>query len=286
MSGLLVGLEKNHFEKKGSCGMAISKMVQVRLSAFQKVLASYNTNRTSIAKGVVSALQNNSATGVQLSESDVFKILDSVIQRYQLAATNLQNADEEHNRELGEDSVARKQFHDATDNAYSGIIQLKDAIRSIYGDDTLQQLQIQGRTPTDAQTLGQLLQMLKSRFSDTNFTLPAKNNPYVQSLDKKQIVTQLDTILSALTKARTAYEKDLRETEGTLVAKNNQLQVFDKTEKETLGILLSMMNMAGMSEEADRVSPKRRKSRGSTSNSDENSVSEEESTENSSNEAE
>lgn len=259
--------------------MSISKMVQIRLSMHSTIQAAIEHHRAHLATELHSTLAPYLRSDETLSKHNVELVLALLGRHFEAVSKTMRSVDEEHSQELGEDVVARQQLEDAIEEAYQGLRDLKLAIRNAYGKELLEELQIHGTTPVDYQKLSQQYGRVIKWLSEDTKNFPPKTGMFSIELSKPDILTTLLPLHLALEDAIIHYKQDKRETESTMLEKNQTITEYDKAESQVTKILEGLLNMIGLEEEARRLKPKRRKNK---ENPNETNTAEEESTQNTS----
>lgn len=241
--------------------MAISKMVQSRLSSARIITTALNTHSETLSQEIHKLLIPYLQSGETLSKEDVKLFLSLFGRHFDALANTMQKADEEHNRELGEDTRSRQVLSDATTSAYDLLRDLKQTIRVTYGEEVLEEIQIQGKTPTDYQALFQQYQLVMSWLSNKSKTFPTALGTFSSGLNKATVLSKLQPAVKTLDDAINAFNQDKKETEGTMLAKNNSIDAYDRAESQTSNVVSAFLSMSGLDEEARRLRPSKRRSK-------------------------
>jgi hypothetical protein len=235
--------------------MAASTMVTKRTARFEKIFASADANLGSIAETVLAELSPFVKEGEDLSREGIEVFLRTFVRWFGAKKTKMVEADTEHNRELGEDTVARTNFDISGTKGYEALRDFKEAARSAHGQELIEELQVSGTTPVDSRKIGHLLGFVLGWFNNPEKALPPAKSALAPALDRETIITYLTPIHKKLDEAITGFERELKETEVTMIAKNAAMAQYDRAERATLGVFYTLMIMAGLTEVADRLSP-------------------------------
>lgn len=235
--------------------MSFSIMVERRNAEQRAIVASLQTHLQELSKGIFEALESHTSHGM-LTREQIQEFLLAVGRRYEQSAQHLIQTEEELQRERGEDFETSQRKERAVSEGYTLLLDLKDAIRGVYGADILKHLQLHGRTRSSTAAVLQSLQHIENWMLDPAQTFPSQTRSFVQPLAKTTILKELQPALRRLEDVLHSSAKEERETESSVYAKNQAIDDFDNTHQQTIHILLGLLEMAGLDNEAERLQPK------------------------------
>lgn len=235
--------------------MAISKMIQSRLDNAGVIGASVETHNPAISEALYSQLLPLCEQGETLSKDQLLLMLQLLHRNHQSCAKDMREAEQAYNEELGDDTGSRKQLDLNTNEVYALVRDFKKTTRGSYGEDFLVTLQIQGRTPSEPTALSQQAGLLVKWLRDKSKSFPPKTNAFSSGIKKQDALSILEPKVKALDLAIALHKKEKRETESSMLAKNESIAVYDANESQTVSIFKGLMLMCGMDEEARRLKP-------------------------------
>lgn len=235
--------------------MAVSEGVKKREDRSAKIIASLETNEDAIGDAVFEELSPYREEGEVLEADSVRVTMRCLRRRAKDHTVDMRKADEEHNRELGEDSETRKALDLDKETAYEHLRDFKDAALRAHGPGFLKAMQVQGSTPRDSLSVTRQLRLILAWLDNPEKELPPVVSAFVASIDREKSATLLRTSLEALEGSSESLSRELRESEGTMLAKHKTMDRYDRTEVETTGVVSHLMLIAGMDEEANRLRP-------------------------------
>lgn len=235
--------------------MALSVMVNNRNTQQQKIDASLTANSDAVGQGVWGLLSPLLVEGEELTQEQATLFL-TLFQRYFTEVTQVMvKADSEHNRELGEDSRARKALEVSGTAAYEALRDLKDAARTAHGEELLEEMQIGGSTPVDPRKDLALINLAMDWMNNPDKALPPSRSLLAPGIDRATVVRVLTPVQKAIARDVKIYDKELRETETTMIAKNDAIARFNLVERAVVDVFSSMMVLVGLTEAASRLRP-------------------------------
>jgi hypothetical protein len=213
------------------------------------------THEAAIAEAAAEALGPHAPEGASLTAGTFSHVLQALRAYLTSAAQALREADEAHNRELGDDDAARSSLESAAGEAYEVLRSFKKAAENVYGPSILGTLKLPGATPRRAQPLLAQLSALVAWLSAEDTAFPEQDGLFTPSLDKATVLAQVQPVTQALDDALQGLGRDLAESEQTLLAKHTAHSAYDEAERGLIETVEGLMKLAGMHEAASRLRP-------------------------------
>ncbi len=160
-------------------------------------------------------------------------------------------ADEAHERELGDDAALREARDEKASALYARAVELREVLAGLYGgkfaSDTFG-----GATPKDPVVLARFADELAVRLAES--TPPPSRVPGVQT-DAAALAAGLAEPREALVLALEAVAREVREAQATLEAKQNAIAAHDVAFRGVTNVLAGFLELAGHADLASRVRP-------------------------------
>lgn len=227
--------------------MALDKQSADRLRSADQVLEAITTHTGAL----------EAALRVQLTapELPLHAVLSAIATSISTSADALRATSAAHQAELNDDHAPRaaRDTHAAT--LYSAVVDLRQAVRGMYGQSTLKAL---GQTGTLHARPDQLLATARALLESVPTILP-HHTPRFSALDPETLVAPLRAPIAGLAEALAGVDREAREAEATLIARNDAMQAYDQAFSRGAAAVASLFRLAGMDEHARRVRPSTRR---------------------------
>lgn len=239
--------------------MAISKMVKQRLDNARELTNAIENLKAQLAKAVVELLTPHLENNETLDKSQVELFMTLLVRGMVDRATRLQTSDEDHSREQGEDVEARKALYNVLDDAYTKLLDFKDAVRKDYGEEGLQRIQVHGATPRDPSSVAQQLSLVVSWLDNPTTSFPNLFSSFSTGIDKQTASKVLAPHQQSMQGSLDTYTREQKESGSALVKKNERLDDYDSYQSPFHKIFAGLLEIVQMNEEASRFNVKRRR---------------------------
>jgi hypothetical protein len=234
--------------------MTVSKQVLQRLRASRMVVQVADTHRTSLANQLQQLFSDQVPGEDPANWEQAIQLLGKLLQK---ATQSMEQAEQVHQAEIADDLAPRVQRDDAAAELYRLLIQFRDALRVVYGENVLQTMGFKGNTPQDPLHLQQLTHQVQAGLSK----LPSNPaNMDVVHFDFPKMVEKLTEPLARLTQAMDDVTRESRELEITQRQKQRTMDNHDRTYGSVATVLSHLFVLASEPELADRVRPTMRRS--------------------------
>jgi hypothetical protein len=231
-----------------------SKQVVDRQKSAQAVIAAGESNASLIADELQQLLAPHLRKTEKLPDVD---LLIDLVARYLATSTDSMIAADENNlRELADDAIARDARDQAADALYASIGDLREWLTALFGTAALRALGFSGPTPQDPVAMARFAGEIISALGSSK--LPKPKRPGIK-WDPESTVAELKAAREALEKHLGAVAREVREAQGTLVAKNAAIAEYDERFARAAGFYAGLFRLAGQADLADRVRPSPRR---------------------------
>lgn len=164
-------------------------------------------------------------------------------------------ADEAHEAELGDDGPVRKDRDDAAVALRSDLVDLRSLLTGAYGGPVAAEV-FTGATPEDPVLLGRFAGEVAGALERVK--LPASRMKGVK-LNVGEMVASLRAGRAALEGHLESVQREVREAQQTLTARNRAIAAYDAVFQGVARTLSGLLLQAGMPELAARVRPSERR---------------------------
>lgn len=227
--------------------MATDKMSADRLRSAAQVLAAVRTHGP--------ALEAQLRAQFAVADLAITPILTAIATSIEAAAGGLEAANAAHQAELDDDHAPRAERDARAAAVYEAIVQLRQAVGGMYGPAAVKAL---GQTGTLTQRPDRLVTTAKGLLEQVPRVLPEQAPRFVH-IDPEQLVAPLREPTEALATALMAVERERREAEATLIARDAAMDAHDAAFGRGAAALAGLFRLAGMDAHAARVRPSRRR---------------------------
>jgi hypothetical protein len=235
-----------------------SKQVTDRQKNAASVLAAEQAHVAPAAGEIVKALSPFLEPGEVMPDSALLAALAG--RMLAKRETELVDADEAHEAELGDDEEPRRARDEAAAALYDEVTQTREWLRGFFGAGALRGLGFSGDTPQDPLVL--------SRFAGQ--VLDALKKPLPASRQKGATWDPAETV-KALAEKRDALEgfladvaREQREAQVTWAKRETAMDGFDHGYQRAVGLLEGILRFGGQDALADRLRPNTRKGKTAT----------------------
>ena len=225
-----------------------SKQVVDRQKETQAVLAAGSTHGPEIVRGLTALLQPELGRGEKLP--DLSLLLQLFTRALASSAQELVAADEAYQHELLDDAAPRQARDDAAEALRGRLVDLRDTLRGLYGEATVQAAGFTSQTPSDAMLLsrfaGQISEALKK------LTLPRPRLPGLK-LNAAEVSAELDSLRTALDGALGDVARETREAQAAASERQAKQDRFDERYAGIANLLIGLLRLSGKPDLAARV---------------------------------
>jgi hypothetical protein len=227
-----------------------SKMVVDRQRSSESVAAAAETHESKMAKKVAVTF------GDEDLEHAVGLLIDRAAATLGKSTKAMIAADDAHIGELAEDSDAREALEKTAATLHTDLVALRSATTSVLGSGYTRSLGFVGNTPDDPVAVERLGKLVAKNLTEVALpTGPLEGFTF----DPKKWSIRLTGHLAPVAAARAALQREKRESETTLVAKQKAISSYDQTFSHTATLVSTFLAIAGETELARRVRPSTRK---------------------------
>lgn len=149
------------------------------------------------------------------------------------AATSVREADLAHLDEQTDDAGLRMKRDEAAAAVYQALTSSRGFVDTVFGREMVRQVGFVGDTPTDALSLSRLAPLVSAKLKK----LPAPADGARAVIDFAGLAADIDHALTPLDEALRATQKDLRENETTLRARNEKIAASTLAQNFSLDLL-------------------------------------------------
>jgi hypothetical protein len=233
-----------------------SKEVTDREKAVREIASAIETHATAAIEGMGASLRPFLRKGEHMPDAAL--LLALMGRRLASTSAVLKQADDAHEKELGDDAAPRDARDAAASVLYTTCTEIRDQIASVHGDSAITALRINGTTPSDALELETWATNFAGRLRDKAVKLPDPKRRTAR-IDREAMAEELESSLTPLIKAMKDVAREKREAEATQAAKNKAMADHDVAFSQTAAFCTATFRAAGMTELADKVKASRRR---------------------------
>lgn len=231
-----------------------SKKVTDRQKSSLSVVSTFETHADRIGEELASALGPHCAKGEKVPDGALLvRLLAKVLAS---RSERLVKADQEHEAELADDAEPRNARDTAASSVRETLVDLRAAVESSHGPGGLTKLGLSSAIPSDPRVLATLGANVQTSLEKVALGKPRR--PGLE-LQPKVFAKELASRLPVLEAALTAVEREVREAQVTLAAKNEALEQSDKTFLRSAALVEALARFVGLIDVADRIRPSSRK---------------------------
>jgi hypothetical protein len=244
--------------------MSYSKAIQTRITSNDGLLTSIAALKSSLSTKLHAELNPHFAANKSLTASQLLALLEALEERLKQTLATLTSTEVTLVQERGEDSQARTELGEAEQTLRSLLISFRTTAFALYHEEDLSPLALGGRISAQPSVLKQRISVILDWLQDNNTSFPQKTlNPFQKNmrLKKSDVLPEFQSAYKALLTAQEKLGSELKETEATLLARNEALETYDKVASSTARSFMGLLDTVGMEEEALRFRPMIRKAR-------------------------
>lgn len=167
---------------------------------------------------------------------------------------DLRDADEAHERELGDDDAARLKRDEINAALREKLLELRSVLTALYGAAVARQVGFERETPQDPEPVERLAGEVEGTLG--TIKLP-KARLGVTKIDRASALAVVASLRKQLRASLKDVAREGREAKVTLAAKNRAIDAFDRTLRGVAGFIESCFVLAGEDELASSVRPSR-----------------------------
>lgn len=227
--------------------MALDKQSADRLRSADQVLEAI-TIHTAAAEAAL-------RTQLNAPDLPLQAVFSAIATSISTAADALRTTSAAHQVELNDDHAPRAARDTHATTLYSAVVDLRQAVRGMYGHATLKAI---GQTGDLNARPDQLLATAKALLEAVPAILPTQT-PRFSPIDPEALVAPLRAPVAGLAEALAGVDREAREAEATLIARNNAMHAYDQAFSRGAASVASLFRLAGMDEHARRVRPSTRR---------------------------
>ncbi len=227
-----------------------SKMVADRQRSSESVQAAARTHAEPIAVALSDVL------GAPKLKESMAEIVMRSAGALGMRTEQMVSADEAHIKEQGEDAGARAGLDQHLDQVRAVLVDFRQTAAGVVGEAYLRQLGFEGRTPERVVEVERLAQRVVDNLDHVK-PLPSRVPGF--AFAPAPWKAHLSQQLAPLIKARKALAQERRESEVTLVNKQEAIEVYDRTFSSVATLVSAFLAIAGERELARRVRPSTRR---------------------------
>ena len=229
-----------------------SKHVTDREKSADSVIA-VETHADAIAEALAPTLKRHLKKGQTLP--DVALLVRLLCAELETTKTRLVAADEAHQTELDDDPPVRKERDDTAASLYDTLVQLREMITGAHGP-AISSAVFNGSTPEDPVVLARFAGEVATRLEKTTFPPSrikgAKLDPAALAEDLREKRAHLDRTFKSV-------QREVREAQATLAAKDRALAAHDTCFSSVATTLTGLLHHAGNTDLAAKVRPSTRR---------------------------
>jgi len=208
-------------------------------------------------ESVASALVVRFPAAVQSAAKAAVLLISTLLLDWLAAATTAMIAADHANAvELGDDADVRAPRDASAAEVSEKLADLRDVLRTCFGEGPLPSFGLTGTLPTDPVVLHRAGQAVLVRLRE--FVAPAPRLRSIQ-FDNAEWIELLETPVATLGVALEEVAKDRKQNELTLGEKNRAVEAYDFAFRATANVLMGLFVAAGRDDLAARVRPSARR---------------------------
>ena len=191
---------------------------------------------------------------------EIIKPVDTVVD---MTADHLESksdamvkADDAHLEELRDDTTARDGRDEDVDAAHDEVVTNRAQLTTIMGDKYVARLGFEGDTPEEPLELARVVGAVV-----TNLTKIPAPEPLIEdyTFNPSKWAAKISKTLGKLEGAVAEVNKEVREAEATLSAKNDAIEDYDRAFSVTANLFSALLDAAGKKDLAKKVRPSTRR---------------------------
>jgi hypothetical protein len=239
---------KNRLRTKGGL-MELSSVVQQYQQVTRDSTNAINQRAEKNAAQIALLLSPYLAAGEKMPDLKlVFLLLSRRVQQQQ---QHIEDADQKHAQELGDDAAALEARDTAVTNVYSELTQIRNEVEAAFGEAGTRALGMSGETPRGPALLERYASDILDRLNkEINLGTPLRKR---SNFDHKAAADDLAPLCEALKRAIANVAKEIAEAKETQDARNNSISEWDKNVPPTILAARSLFTLAGDIEGASRL---------------------------------
>lgn len=230
-----------------------SKLVTDRQKSAESVIALADAHKGAIAKGVEELLKPFLKKGEVVPDIDAF--VDLCARVLEDAKDRMVKADAAHEAELGDDAPIRAARDAAAAALYTRLVELREVLIGVYGAEVVGKV-LSGPTPEDPVVLERYAGEVAERLGKIKLPAPRVKGA---KLDPGDIAGSLGEHGDELKKQLKAVQREIREAQATLAAKNAEVAAYDERFAGVAMTLAGLLRIAGQRDLSAKVKPSTRR---------------------------
>ncbi len=183
-------------------------------------------------------------------------IVDKTAGHLESKSAAMVKADEAHIEELRDDPTARDGRDTLVDSSHDEMVTNRAQLTTILGDKYVARLGFEGDTPDDPLELARLARAVVTNLNE----IPAPK-PLIEdyTFNPSKWADKISKTLVMLEEAVSEVDKEEREAEATLSAKNDAIKDYDRAFSVTANLFSALLDAAGKKDLAKKVRPSTRR---------------------------
>ncbi len=234
----------------------IGKYAQNRVSTGSKVIASGQANKGKLSESLVKL------GGILLAQAEFF--IAWILAKLQAANDQLEAAEIALSAEKADDNPVRLKYGQATRDAIKYVIRVRAAVLGALGEDALPTYGLEGSTPRTGIPLRAYLANVANLLGEH----PAVVEDELSKFDTAVVQTGVQAKHDALDGAIKQINKEERELQAALIARDKTLDHWADIYQGVANILEGLYRLVGFKELADQVRPTVRRLSGADDSGD------------------
>jgi hypothetical protein len=233
--------------------MTYSKMVNDRQRSARVVIHAAFTQ----AETLSTQLEEMLAPGLPADgNSSVSGMIRRLGRTLQASIDRLVAADKAHEAEKSDDLAVRVELEEATEQLYREVVEFRTGLEAVGHPNALLHIGVAGATPREPVALVRLGQAVQDQLPLVATMVPVRRG---LTFDAMTYQEPLAAAVARLEAAQDAMQREQRELQITLMAKNRALAEHDACFMTVARTLEALFRLAGLTELADRVRPSARR---------------------------
>lgn len=226
-----------------------SKQVVDRQRSADSVIAAGETNTDTIQEALAERAKPFLKEGEQ--PPDFAALVSLACAMLGAAKARMVERDEAHQAELGDDAPVREARDAARAALYDELVTLREMLVGAHGGSVANKV-FAGATPEDALVLTRYAGEVADKLGKVDLTAPRFKGA---KLDVAEIAESLLDKRARLEQHLKAVQREVREAQKTLDAKNGALAAYDDTFSGAAMVLSGLLRLSGKAELAGKVRP-------------------------------
>ncbi len=232
-----------------------SKSVTDRSKSVELVTHALRASAVSASTQITGRLKPYLKSGESMPDlALLFELLARGVESHGAA---MRKADEAHAAELSDDAEPRSRRDQAHDRTHDAVVEIKEAVGSLFGELWLGKLQLPNPIPQDPVVLERAASDFLGALERTK--LPAPKLKGVGAFDASHWKTMLEEPVKTLRASLGDVARETREAEVTLKEKSRAVAAHDAFFSLAAGLGVSLLRLAGEDELAARLRPSGRR---------------------------